>query len=355
MMTTQPRRATPAATPDADRPGRWARRLLGVLVAGGCCGCFQPSARFLKTDCVRGVDDDKQESLAFLSDIELNNLEGEQVVYRVGLLNAAGRPIRSSDGRYEDPSGQVCATKTYLAAGAPYTCEDARVTIPMDQLEVKAEDQPVAAEYSVALANGTRLADRLAMLPFKFVMTASGPSVEPAPVTAVATAERARGASPDRLAASGEKGARRTPPPRPVAALSPRESPPTPPPVPATARTDTGRRPAVTPAQASKPADARGAPRDAKGAPPQPTAPETRPPDAATNTGTPVPENVYVVAKGDSLFIIAERALGDRSRWTDILALNRDQLKGPYGLKEGMRLRLPPKSTPIREPVRRKN
>lgn len=49
----------------------------------------------------------------------------------------------------------------------------------------------------------------------------------------------------------------------------------------------------------------------------------------------------YRVDKSDTLSGIAQRYLGRGSRWTEILALNRDQLQTPESLKPGMILDLP--------------
>ncbi|WP_232767243.1 LysM peptidoglycan-binding domain-containing protein [Geminisphaera colitermitum] len=50
----------------------------------------------------------------------------------------------------------------------------------------------------------------------------------------------------------------------------------------------------------------------------------------------------HVVAKGDTLYNLAQRYYGNRSRWRDILAANRDQLPGENAtLRIGMELRIP--------------
>lgn len=55
-------------------------------------------------------------------------------------------------------------------------------------------------------------------------------------------------------------------------------------------------------------------------------------------------ERWYTVHEGDSLWKIAATQLGNGSRYTEILKLNQDQLKGRSDqLQVGMRLRLPPK------------
>lgn len=50
---------------------------------------------------------------------------------------------------------------------------------------------------------------------------------------------------------------------------------------------------------------------------------------------------VYTVKAGDTLSRIARNELGQETRWTEILKLNRDRLKSPDRLTEGMKLRMP--------------
>lgn len=74
-------------------------------------------------------------------------------------------------------------------------------------------------------------------------------------------------------------------------------------------------------------------------APPPPvyTPPAATPPAAATSTA-----RRHVVAKGDTLYSLAQRYYGNRSRWREILAANRDQLPSESStLRIGMELRIP--------------
>ena len=50
---------------------------------------------------------------------------------------------------------------------------------------------------------------------------------------------------------------------------------------------------------------------------------------------------VHVVKKGESLWKIAKAELGDGNRWKDIYEVNRDKLKTPEALRDGMELKLP--------------
>ena len=49
----------------------------------------------------------------------------------------------------------------------------------------------------------------------------------------------------------------------------------------------------------------------------------------------------HTVKKGESLWKIAKAELGDANRWKDIYEINRDKLKSPEALRDGMQLRLP--------------
>lgn len=64
-----------------------------------------------------------------------------------------------------------------------------------------------------------------------------------------------------------------------------------------------------------------------------PTAPTAPPPSASRRKHT--------VAKGDTLFSLAQRYYGNRSRWRDIYAANRDTMRAENDLRIGMELRIP--------------
>jgi len=49
----------------------------------------------------------------------------------------------------------------------------------------------------------------------------------------------------------------------------------------------------------------------------------------------------HTVKKGDSLWKIAKAELGDSARWNEIYELNKDKLKSPEALRDGMQLKLP--------------
>jgi nucleoid-associated protein YgaU len=47
------------------------------------------------------------------------------------------------------------------------------------------------------------------------------------------------------------------------------------------------------------------------------------------------------VSKGDTLFSLAQKYYGDRARWRDIYAANRDVLTSENALRLGMELKIP--------------
>jgi len=67
---------------------------------------------------------------------------------------------------------------------------------------------------------------------------------------------------------------------------------------------------------------------------------QTTPPPSAT----PRPNGTYrrvSVGKGDTLFSLAQRYYGNRSRWRDIYAANRDVMKSEGDLRIGMEIKIP--------------
>lgn len=63
----------------------------------------------------------------------------------------------------------------------------------------------------------------------------------------------------------------------------------------------------------------------------------------AQGYGEPEGGNVWTVKPGETLWSIAEKALGDGERWSEIYALNRDRIPNPSVIYPGQVLRLPGK------------
>ncbi len=68
---------------------------------------------------------------------------------------------------------------------------------------------------------------------------------------------------------------------------------------------------------------------------------EARAPSAATAQRTPPAGRTHTVAKGDTLYSLAQHYYGNRSRWRDLQSANRDQLGGSSALRVGMVLKIP--------------
>jgi tetratricopeptide (TPR) repeat protein len=116
-----------------------------------------------------------------------------------------------------------------------------------------------------------------------------------------------------------------------------------------TARTDNGGiRPFIFPQTQSEPS--------AEAPSPVTLAPETQPPPPAAQETSPLartravptkptlPSNAvrrHTVAKGDTLYNLAVRYYGDKSKWRDIYAANRDVMPDPNALRLGAELKIP--------------
>lgn len=66
------------------------------------------------------------------------------------------------------------------------------------------------------------------------------------------------------------------------------------------------------------------------------------------------PGGVVMVHRGDSLWVLAERYLGDGNRWPELYEANRSHIHNPRVIQPGQRLRLPPRARHSRTIKRRK-
>ncbi len=299
--------------------------------------------------------------MAFTSSIETHGLAREQLIYHVGLINSRLKPIRSSNKQFRNAVGNVAASKALLVYRSPWTFESVRVAIPAEELEVRAEDLPALAEFSLSRADGTVLAREVAVLPLyratkgplrryvredagrKSARSSKTSREAPTPARSPRTAKSLAG---DRSAPKGlfmllaealERWSHETESQAPVerpwqwprvaraeslhgwlSDLLGDERPP----------------PQSQPARKSPPAAARRQPAAAL-------------PDAQPTKETEPSYTRYVVRKGDTLSGIARRLLNDEARWIEIFQLNRDRLNSPRQMREGMVLRVP---RAVREP-----
>jgi LysM repeat protein len=63
--------------------------------------------------------------------------------------------------------------------------------------------------------------------------------------------------------------------------------------------------------------------------------------DIGVDPSLPVPEEIYVVAAGDSLSKIAKHFYGNANAYMKIFEANKDQLSDPDKIKPGQKLRIP--------------
>lgn len=101
---------------------------------------------------------------------------------------------------------------------------------------------------------------------------------------------------------------------------------------PLTVQTVRTRPPATTPAPLVRTTPAPAAPAVTRPSPPAPN-PRTTPPAAAARRHT--------IKPGDTLFKLAQQYYGNRSKWRDIYAANRDVMKSETDLRAGMVLKIP--------------
>ena len=346
---------------------------IALAVLGMLAGCA-PSARFTRVDChpVSGGDD--LEGMAFTSSVSTVAMRGRQLIYRVRLLDAADRPLRSGNDRFRDAAGDVAAAKTLMVFDSPWNFDDVTIAIPAEELEIRPQDRPVRAEFALLSPEGEVLARQVRPLPLyggpapEFARAAPPPPPEPneprpapdgsnesdAAMAGAPSAEAPRAserpqAHPDALA--GGKGRddlfsmmyeayqRSGPPPAPSAVPPPAEAPP---PAAQPAARVRPQPQSSSEQQEKQPAsEHRSTEPKAQPTPPSPQEPPA--PRPAPRKQTPeVPDyRIYVVERGDTLTSIARRLYGKTARWLDIFQLNRDQLDSPDLIYEGMQLRVP--------------
>jgi hypothetical protein len=91
--------------------------------------------------------------------------EGDELIYEVRLVDRNVRPIRSPDGRFQNASGGVAATKSLMVASAGQTFEGVEVVIPAEELAIQPKDLPATAVFFVSTVDGQQLGRASARLP----------------------------------------------------------------------------------------------------------------------------------------------------------------------------------------------
>ncbi len=350
--------------------------LLPILLVGMSVGCaLSPRVEFLQVTCDRVQRGGDLQAVSFGSSIKAHGLAGQQVIYRVDLVDSRLRPLRSANDRFRNAAGNVAASKSLFVHESPSTFEDVRVTIPVVELEIHTRDRPVLAEFRVCLPNGECLAQETAVVPVYRATHARQPAprLEPEPRVAARTqrpqtpADRQRPASSQPVARRKTApcaAAQRSPTSRTVSRLTTRPAPsPTADNTPGfpdlwraamgvagtwvvnaarpllrsdheLAATEADQLAGEVPPKATSGPTSRPAPRVlvAEVATVPTTAPAREPPPRSDR---------YAVQSGDTLWYIAERLLGDSSRWYEIYELNQDKLASPHHLRVGLELRIP--------------
>lgn len=99
--------------------------------------------------------------------------------------------------------------------------------------------------------------------------------------------------------------------------------------------------PEATPTEAPRPTATPALERSPQGTGQVPTPPSVRPTATPPVAVSEVPERTYVVQPGDSLYGIAKAHLGDGDRWNEIYEANRESVMVPNLITPGTELRLP--------------
>lgn len=371
---------------------------LGAVPLWAGCAAARP-VQFVQVDVAPQYKNDVLDAVRFTASVRTAGISDAQLIYQVRLLDARGRAVRSTNGRYQNAAGEVAAAKTFIIQQDPWTAEGLSVAIPLDELELTEDHLPAAAEFDVSTPDGPPLVRTVRRLPLHMAPPAE--RVGPLYVWGRAPRNDLPGTEPQEQNVDGEPAAGpETPPMDDAAALAiadddPADAAPgSADPAGATAIRSDGRPPGartvVVPLRKRRSWDARdGVPvieaerPSSKVTPPRPGSARGDPsvgdrrvarwriesdpaaespagsPDSATSqpadTGSasapagrpsdsaPAPGGgrTFTVRAGDSLFSIAKEALGDGNRWEEIYSLNRHQLATPDRIREGMVLRLP--------------
>jgi len=375
-----------------------------ALLAGWLSGCARVSAKLTGFE-VRGGTVEGEDTLIVRTNVHTTGLSGQQLVYRVRILDQARQPIISRDRRFRDADGAIAATTSFVVFGSPWAAEGISVAIPAAQLDSDGSEQPAFAELRVE-QSGTEPYDRvLAAIPPAYggaagTLAAAPPASEGAPAPR-ADSRQSEIPTPEEEAAEYGAAAGVAPPADapPAAPAGTEEAPP----AAVVARDEEGAAPpdgvaprgaetapALVSSAASSAGDERLVPAVGESAAPATAAAEvasageqdsevprvsevddsgaagvTRAdseiegplppvrivrPGEAPNRATGESEGstparrmyrLYVVRPGDSLWRISDRLLNDGARWREIFDLNRARLDTPDRLPVGTELLIP--------------
>lgn len=153
--------------------------LFSLLVL--CGGCVVPVVKLDRPHADPIGDRKNLEAVSFVANINASGLLDEQLIYGVRLLDKMYQPLHSNDGHYENAKSEVSATRTLMILESPWQVENMAVTIPAQELHVKEEDLPVAAEFIVSIPTGEVLAREMVRVPLMPGWDESGPHIAWAP------------------------------------------------------------------------------------------------------------------------------------------------------------------------------
>ena len=142
--------------------------LSALLTLAGAAGCsWEPASgvTLLATHARRVVEDGRLSAIGFTSSFQAAGGQQRQLVYRVEIQDARGRPIASRDGRYQNASGHVAVGRTVMLLRPDSSVQEVRVRIPVEELEVRSADEPIWANVGLYRPDDICLASHFVQLP----------------------------------------------------------------------------------------------------------------------------------------------------------------------------------------------
>ncbi len=139
-----------------------------LLLLAGAAGCSWGPASgvtLMTTHARRVVEDGRLIAIGFTSSFQAAGSEQRQLVYRVEIQDARGRPIASRDGRYENASGHVAVGRTIMLLRRDSSLQEVMVRIPVEELEVRSADEPIWATVGLYRPDDICLASHFVQLP----------------------------------------------------------------------------------------------------------------------------------------------------------------------------------------------
>jgi len=154
---------------------RFVSLALLFLVLSALPGCTTYGVALESPIARRVMQDGRLHAVSFTSTVEAYGMSGEQLIYAVKVFDRDGRPVRSSDGRYELDKAQVGARTSLMIATSPQIMSGVSARIPVRELHLHADQLPAFAEISVSDRFGNRLAARRMTIPVNTVMDVTPP------------------------------------------------------------------------------------------------------------------------------------------------------------------------------------